>query len=269
MQQVCYAPVMELVHLPLIDMREAPLERSKVVSQALFAEEIQVLQAAQGWAEIQTPDGYRGWVKEGSFVSSGPYQGDLSVSRLKAHLYAEKDTEYGPFLSLPYGAKLKLIELSDDRWAKVLLPDQREAFIQRGDIEQEPFELVAFSKKFLGIPYTWGGRSSFGYDCSGFVQMVYAHRGLLLPRDARLQIADPRGKEVPLNALQPGDLIFWGKSASDIRHVGMSLGGEEFIHTSSKENKPYLRISQLADFEWSGHATTHYPYRSARQWIDL
>lgn len=257
-----------IVHLPLIDMREAPLEGARLASQALFAEEVEVLKTAQGWVEIQTPDGYRGWAREGSFVvRNRPYQGDLSISRLKAHVYGEKETEFGPLFSLPYGAPLELVEFSDSRWAKVRLPDEKEAFIQRGDVEKEPFELVTFSKKFLGIPYTWGGRSSFGYDCSGFVQMVYAHRGLLLPRDARLQIADPRGKEVPLNALQPGDLIFWGKSATDIRHVGMSLGGEEFIHTSSRENKPYLRISQLTDFEWSGHEKTDYPYRSSIRFI--
>jgi len=63
------------------------------------------------------------------------------------------------------------------------------------------------------------------------------------------------------------DLIFWGKSAGDIRHVGMFLGGDEFIHTSSRENKPYLRMSKLTDAEWGGEAGAFYPFRAARRFL--
>lgn len=257
-----------LIHLPFVNMREAPTEKSKVASQALFAEKVKLLKAADGWAYIETPDGYKGWVEEGSFIRrEGPYSPHLRIARLKAHLYGEKDTEFGPLISLPYGAELELLDLSDPRWAKVLLPDGKEAFIQKGDVEAEPFELISFSKKFLGIPYTWGGRSSFGYDCSGYVQMLYSQLGILLPRDARLQIEDRRGKDVELDQLVLGDLIFWGKSEGDIRHVGMFLGEGEFIHTSSSENRPYVRISQLTDFEWSGDQKAYYPFRSARRFL--
>ncbi len=258
-----------LIHLPYINMREAPTEKSKVASQALFGEKVKLLKTSGQWAHIETPDGYTGWIEEGSFVQrEAPYSPDLQITRLKAHLYGEKDTEFGPLISLPYGAKLELLDPSDPRWVKVLLPDGGEAFVQKGDLEPEPFELVSFSKKFLGIPYTWGGRSSFGYDCSGYVQMLYNQLGILLPRDARLQIADRRGKAVVLNQLVLGDLIFWGKSEGDIRHVGMFLGAGEFIHTSTRENRPYVRISQLTDFEWSGDQNAHYPFRAARRFFE-
>lgn len=242
-------------------MRENPSHDTKVASQALFAEEIVVLEARGDWAFIQTPDGYRGWALRSSFIfSDKPYIGDLEVQRLAAHIYSSPDTEFGPMITVPFGTKLKSLS-HDARWIKIVLPDGREAFIQKGDVEKEHFELKSFSKKFLGIPYTWGGRSSFGFDCSGFVQMLYSRLNIALPRDARQQLA--LGKAVFFDQLILGDLIFWGHSLEDIRHVGMFLEKGQFIHTSTKENKPYLRISSLSDLEWAG--TGSYSYRTARR----
>ncbi len=253
------------IHLPFVEMRERPSQQSKVVSQALFGEEVHVSNRLDGWVNIMTPDGYSGWVPADSFVTSeNPYSKDLEVTRLRAHIYGAMDTEFGPILSVPHGSKLHLLDSSDPRWLKILLPDGRQAFIQKGDVEPEPFELVSFAKKFLGLPYTWGGRSSFGYDCSGFVQMLYGKLGKNLPRDARQQIL--QGKPLPLNQLTLGDLIFWGKSEREIMHVGVYLSEGEFIHTSSRENKPYLRISKLTDFEWSGDGKACYPYRCGRKY---
>lgn len=252
---------MEYIHLPVVNMREAPERASKIVSQALFAERIEPIEQKGEWVLIRTPDRYTGWAPHGSFLTcKAPYQGDLEITRLMAHVYATPDTEQGPLLTLPYGARLKTVDASDARWIEVVLLGQERAFIQKGDVAFQPFDL----KQFLGIPYTWGGRSSFGYDCSGFVQMIYQRSGIDLPRDAREQILDPRFKGVPLDRLHFGDLIFWGKSPTEIKHVAMSLGGLEFIHTSVRENKPYLRISKLTDPEWTGEANCFYPFRTAK-----
>lgn len=236
------------VAAPLINMRDGPSKESRVVSQALFGERVDLLKERGEWGLIQTPDHYTGWVQQKDLVN-GPkeYRGDLEVSRLQAHLYGDNDTEYGPLLTLPFASQLHRID-SDDRWHQVLIPDGRRAFIQRGDVESEPFHFRSFVEKFLGIPYTWGGRSSFGFDCSGYVQFLYARLGLSLPRDAKEQVK--MGEET--TTLRLGDLIFWGHSETDIRHVGLFLEGERFIHTSVRENKPYLRFSFLTDLEWSG-----------------
>lgn len=256
-----------VIHLPFVEMREKPARESKIVSQALFGEEVQVVKPGAGWFSIATPDGYSGWVPAGSFVNlKKPYQTDLEISRLQAHIYAKAETEFGPLLTLPHGSKLHLIDGSDPRWLQILLPDGREGFIQKGDVETESFELVSFAKKFLGIPYTWGGRSSFGYDCSGFVQMLYAQLGIRLLRDARQQIA--QGRPIAMGQLDLGDLIFWGKSEENIGHVGMYLEEGEFIHATARENKPYLRMSQLTDLEWSGDEKAYYSYRCARRYVE-
>lgn len=252
---------MEYIHLPVVNMREAPDRGSRIVSQALFGEKIAPLEERGEWVLIQTPDCYMGWVQIGSFVTrKEPYEADIEITRLMAHVYAKADTEYGPLMTLPYGVRLKTIDARDPRWIEVVLLGSERAFVQKGDVVFQPFDL----KRFLGIPYTWGGRSSFGYDCSGFVQMIYKRSGIDLPRDARDQILDPRFKELPLDSLCYGDLIFWGKSETEIKHVGMSLGRLEFIHTTVRENMPYLRISKLSDPEWKGEANCFYPFRTAK-----
>lgn len=255
-------------HLPLLDMRERPTHSSPIVSQALFGEELSVQKKEGEWSLIQTPDGYSGWIAVEKFASrQTPYQPHLHIQRLKAHIYSAPDTKFGPVLSLPFGAPLEQVREVDARWLEVELPDGQRAYVQRGDVEKKPFDLKADCLQFLGLPYTWGGRSSFGFDCSGFVQMLYGQMGMVLPRDARLQFVDSRGKPVSLDELKLGDLLFWGVDETEIRHVGLFLGENQFIHTSSKENLPYLRISRLTDFEWSGQKGAGYLYRSARRFL--
>lgn len=257
-------------NVPVVNMREEPAISSKVVSQTIYSENITVIREKDGWSHIKTSDGYFGWVPSISYIStntSSVYS--VKTSRLASHIYGVKDIEYGPILTLPMGAELKLLEEIDTRWLKIALLDGREAYIQRGDVSKlsplsHPQELVAFSKLFLNLPYTWGGRSSFGYDCSGFVQMLYKHMGIELERDARQQILDPRLQSIIIKELDPSNLIFFGKSEQKIQHVGVYLGENLFIHATARENKPWIRISSLKDEEWSGSPHVHYPYIQAK-----
>lgn len=257
----------------IVEMREHPTQQSKVVSQAIFSEKIQVLKKDGEWVYIVTPDHYAGWIPSTSFISRQTlYETTHQTSRLAAHLYGLKDIEYGPLQTLPYGARLQILDSSDARWLAVSLPNNREGFIQKGDVE--PFfklhnkaDLIPFSQQFIGLPYTWGGRSSFGYDCSGFIQMLYQQIGIYLQRDSHQQASDLRFLNIDLDDLQPGDLLFFGNTRQEIKHVGMHINDGSFIHATSRENQPWIRISHLSDFEWSGHQDAAYPYRIGRQYI--
>lgn len=259
------------INEPVINMRENPSHDTKVVSQANFTENVIVEKEAGDWSYIRTSENYGGWIPSSRLSKRDEsYEISIKVSRPAAHLYTVKDTEWGPFKTIPYGTRLKALEINDARWIQVVLPDDKLCYIQRGDVAEEPkaqtkADLVAFSQKFLGLPYTWGGRSSFGYDCSGFVQMLYNQIGIDLPRDSKDQVQDTRFQTIAIDSLHPGDLIFFGKSAERIMHVGMYIGDGQFIHSSARENKPWLRISNLTDFEWSGHEEAYYPFRTARQ----
>lgn len=109
--------------------------------------------------------------------------------------------------------------------------------------------MIDLAHRFLGITYTWGGVSSFGFDCSGFTQMLERQRGIEMPRDADLQAA--WSGVVPVNRadLQPGDLLFFGSSPEKITHTGMYIGDGKFIHDTTHDH-PGVQISTLDDQPW-------------------
>ena len=101
------------------------------------------------------------------------------------------------------------------------LPDGESAYVQRGDVRVgdaaaprargQRRDLVATARRFLGVPYLWGGMSFHGLDCSGLASRVYRLHGIDLRRDADIQFTDPRARAVERAALQPGDLLFFGR----------------------------------------------------------
>jgi cell wall-associated NlpC family hydrolase len=99
--------------------------------------------------------------------------------------------------------------------------------------------------RFLGVPYAFGGTSSNGFDCSGYVQHVYALLGLRLPRTADAQFT--AGKLVR-GALVRGDLVFFETYAAGASHVGIYLGNDEFVHASSSRG---VTVSSLHERYWS------------------
>jgi cell wall-associated NlpC family hydrolase len=114
-------------------------------------------------------------------------------------------------------------------------------------------KIVRYALKFEGNPYKYGGTSlTRGADCSGFVQAIYKAHGIHLPRTSRLQAKS--GRVIPLNALQPADLIFYKKNGL-VNHVALYIGNHKVIHASdpksgikiSKYNyrKPYKTVDYI------------------------
>lgn len=102
--------------------------------------------------------------------------------------------------------------------------------------------IIDFAKKFLGVPYVYGGATPAGFDCSGFIQYVFKEFGYSLARSAGAQSLF--GYDVTLSDLQPGDLLYFkgrNVNSSAIGHVGMvtsvANGKIEFIHAAGKSVK--------------------------------
>jgi peptidoglycan DL-endopeptidase CwlO len=95
--------------------------------------------------------------------------------------------------------------------------------------------IVATAEKYLGTPYQWGGNSpATGFDCSGFVEYVFAQNGITLPRISRDQYTV--GTPVDFSNLQPGDLIFFSVANNGIvDHDGIYIGNNQFINSSSSK----------------------------------
>ncbi len=100
--------------------------------------------------------------------------------------------------------------------------------------------ILRTARKFLGIPYVWGGETSQGFDCSGFVKKVFLINGIHLPRTADIQYQT--GRPIKRNKEQPGDLVFFETYAPGASHVGIYLGKGYFIHASSSQG---VTISSL------------------------
>ena len=102
-----------------------------------------------------------------------------------------------------------------------------------------PSALVKYAKKFLGVPYVFGGTTPKGFDCSGLVQYVYRHFGINISRTTRTQIND--GREVGRNNLQLGDLVFPSSG-----HVTLYIGNNQVLHAPEPGDR--VKISPLWKF---------------------
>jgi gamma-D-glutamyl-L-lysine dipeptidyl-peptidase len=253
-----------VVARPVIDMHRHPSGDSDVVSQAIYGTGVTELASQNGWYNIRTADNYTGWVSADAVIdihktTYTPDAKTIQVAELSANVYRDPDvTKHAPVLRLPWEARL---ELAPDqtgktgRWIHVRLVDGNTGWVQRGDITTDSAPLsipqdINLARRFLGTTYTWGGVSSFGFDCSGFTQMLERQRGIEMPRDAGLQADWSRVVPVKRADLQPGDLLFFGSSPSKITHTGMYIGNGKFIHDTTHDH-PGVQISVLDDQPWT------------------
>lgn len=256
------------------NMYSGPDTAKNVVSQALLGQVVGIVEEKDGFARIETPDRYLGWVPVAALF---PYpdpaapryaqRGTVAdVTALMANLYRDPSvTAARPKARAPLGTRLEVnaaAVLADgadaNRWIAVRLPSGEGAYVQRGDVRigdaaavrvpGSGADLVATARRFLGAPYLWGGMSFHGVDCSGLVSRVYAANGIELLRDADIQFSDPRGRAVERGDLQPGDLLFFGEK--NITHVGMYVDGGRFISATTYQT-PVVREDSLDDPYWA------------------
>ena len=105
--------------------------------------------------------------------------------------------------------------------------------------------LTQHALRFLGVPYVFGGTSTSGFDCSGYVQHVFAMLGVHVPRTADAQYY--AGRHIA-GTMVPGDLVFFTTYMAGPSHVGIYLGNDRFVHASSSHG---VTVSSLHDSYWS------------------
>ena len=203
---------------------------SHVQTQALYGQAVHVLAVRGGWAKVavgdepdpQDPRGYPGWLPSSQLRTGFDDRGKYVVAVARNALL---DVD-GRTLMLSYGTRLPLVRWGGD-FAVVRTPDG--VGTVSGVEKPLPYSaasIVRQAERFVGVRYLWGGLSAWGYDCSGLVWAVYRAHGITIPRDADPQFR--HGTAVSLDALKPGDLLFYG-SESYVHHVSIYAGGGRMV----------------------------------------
>ena len=109
------------------------------------------------------------------------------------------------------------------------------------------YSLSSTALSLRGAPYRDGGADPGGFDCSGFVQYVFEQHGVAMPRDVRRQFGV--GASIDPNALEPGDLVFFSTVAPGASHVGIAIGGDQFVHAPS--SRGVVRVERLSEEYWA------------------
>lgn len=113
-------------------------------------------------------------------------------------------------------------------------------------------DIIQTAKHQLGVRYRRGGdRPEVGFDCSGFVSWVLAQNGIDLGRSSPEQLKN--GTKIARHELKPGDLVFFtsDRKRKRVAHVGIYLGGGEFIHAASNNHR--IQVNDLSEDYWARH----------------
>ncbi|MCX6305707.1 MAG: C40 family peptidase [Bacteroidetes bacterium] len=230
----------------VIPVRAEPSHKSEMVTQVLFGELYCVIEKESSWVKIKLLfDGYEGW-----------------IDRLQANMI--DDPEYLRLANSETSVTIDLLQLLSFETERMMiplvigssLPGFDESRIRVGqnvyyyeglvsesllhqngnsnlDTQRTGQQLIEEAMLYMNAPYLWGGRTPFGIDCSGFVQMVYKLQGYKLLRDASQQAGQGEVISLPGEA-EPGDLAFFDDVEGNITHVGMLIDRQRIIHCSGK-----------------------------------
>lgn len=235
--------------LSVINLRKEPDHSSELVSQVVMGTPVHILKYDAGWFLVRTPERYIAWTESSSVRQVN--EAEMDEWRRADRVVHEHTSGWvysniagtGIVSDLVAGCILARTGESGI-FARVMLPDGREGFVEKASIvpfsqfrQIVPTENGVLERALLlmGVPYLWGGSSSKGVDCSGFVQNVLFMNGLVVARDASQQArhGDPVDISDDFSKLAPGDLLFFG-STERITHVAIYKGGGEYIHSSGR-----------------------------------
>ena len=232
--------------LSIIPVRKEPAHTAEMVTQVLFGELYKIISEADDWLRIQlSDDGYEGWIsaKQAGMITEAEFlrllNAETAISADLVQILSNQTTKtILPILmgsSLP-GLKQQQFQINSDNFLYEGLTIEKqvpEVISTASNLKQFRLRLIDDAMLYLNAPYLWGGRSPFGIDCSGFVQMVYKLKQIKLPRDASQQAA--QGEVVGLlGEAEPGDLAFFDDNEGTINHVGILIDQNQLIHCSGK-----------------------------------
>lgn len=239
-------------------MREEPDYTAENGDQALMGTVVEITGESGYWRRIVTPEPYSAWVNEMGIVPMTQDEVNDYIDCLKyicikdfTHIYQEPSTESARITDFVMGDLVRSLfnskgkPLKSGKFLACMLPSGKCGWVLKTDVadfdtwaatrEMTASAIISTASDFLGVPYMWGGTSIKHVDCSGLVRSVFFMNGILLPRNASQQAR--AGVHVPLDAIEPGDLLFFGTPSDGVEperisHVGIYMGEGYYIHSS-------------------------------------
>lgn len=221
--------------LSVASLRAEPSHKSELVSQLLFGDLFEVIEEEKDWYQVRMHfDHYLGWVHKNQvqLLAKNDFadlvQSPTAISNDLIQLLEDQTNN----TSFAIGAGSSLYFFEKGRFSIA-----GKAYSYSGSVITEfpskPSQLADYALLFLNTPYLWGGRSPFGVDCSGFMQLVFKMGGIKIPRDAAVQVT--QGETIHLiNEAMPGDLMFFDNEEQQITHVGLLISDGHIIHAHGK-----------------------------------
>ena len=220
-----------------------PKFSSEMVTQALFLETLDILSEHNNWFKVNQWDGYEGYVHKFYLCNyMNLNEKSLVLTDRFTPIYHSKE-DLNVAMVAPFGAELSCQE-EDASWFSFALDSIN--YYYRKNITPQLLpnreSIVKYCSLLIGSPYLWGGKTPFGYDCSGFVQQVFKSIKIFLKRDASQQIEDTRFNSIDISSIEKGDLVFFDFESNGVDHVAIYSGNNEVIHCSG-----YVKSQSIDD----------------------
>lgn len=264
-----FKKILGITRLSVANLRAEPKHSAELVTQTLLGMPLRIFEKQNGFYHVMTPEHYYAWVDEAGIevMDSVRIRNWLKLPKIivTGHcgkIYDSPGRNACVVTDFVLNDVFGFAGIQGD-YAHVVYPDGRMGYIKNDlyltlkDFKERYLhatreDIINQAEQYTGIPYLWGGTSTKGLDCSGFVKNVYAQFGYILPRDASQQVK--YGLIIPVtpdfSGLQPGDLLFFGHKkdgVEKITHVALHLGDGRIIHASGEVKVESLNKND-ADF---------------------
>ena len=230
---------------PVCVLKREPNDSAAIDSQLLYGERFVAFGEKDQWLWGQSPrDHYVGWIRK-SVVAQGHLDATHQVMSRGTFLYTEADMKSQPVMKIPMASRLVVTD-------RVSVRDTDYLKTSRGWVVKKHVRVLSKSARdfvmvgesMLGMTYLWAGRSTFGLDCSGLVQLAMQMAGIAVLRDTDMQeatIGEAVDLAPDLSGLKRGDLVFWPG------HVGMMRDSDNLLHANGHTMRVFSQPLEDAD----------------------